>query len=148
MADAVLTGVRAVKFPVTDLARSRAWYSEVFGVDWEYEFPDDDGVVRGIAGSLPGLDGSGIALRENPEVARGIAGFDPVIFAVADRAATEAWARHLDDLGIAHSPVIEATVGYLLVFHDPDGIEIHLYSTQEHGIDQTGRSGYGRRVAR
>lgn len=147
MADAVLTGIFAVKFPVTDLPRSRTWYADVFGVEWEYEFPDDDGVVRGVAGPVPGLDGVGIALRENPAVARGIAGFDPVIFAVADRAAVEAWAHHLDGLGIAHSPVIEATIGYLLAFHDPDGTEIHLYSTQQHGIDQTGRSGHGRRIA-
>jgi hypothetical protein len=85
-----------------------------------------------------------IALRENPEVARGTAGFDPVIYAVTDRAAVEEWAARLDELGIPHSPVMDATLGWLLVFHDPDGIEIHLYTRERHGIDQTGRHGYGR----
>jgi len=42
--------------------------------------------------------------------------------------------------------VIDATVGWLLVFHDPDGTEIHLYSMERHGLDPTGRPRTGRRV--
>lgn len=144
--EARIVGIAAVKLPVTDLARSRAWYERVFGLRAVLEFPDETGVVRGIAYEIPGVADSGIALRENPQVARGIAGFDPVILAVADRAAVQVWADRLDQLGIEHSPVIDASVGWLLVFHDPDGIEIHLYSRERHGIDQTGRPGYGRVV--
>lgn len=146
MTDARIVGIFAVKIPVTDLARSRRWYEEVFGLKVALEFPDDDGVVRGVSFDIPGVPGTMIALRENPEVARGIAGFDPVIYAVTDRAAVEAWAERLDELEIPHSPVIDATLGWLLVLHDPDGIEIHLYSRERHRIDQTGRRGYGRAV--
>ncbi len=139
-----LDGLFGVKLPVTDLTRSLRWYQEVFGLEVYLEFPDDDGVVRGVACRAAGLGDTAIGLRENPAVARGIAGFDPVIWAVPDQAALEEWVTHLDTLGIAHSPVIDASIGWLLVFHDPDGLEIHLYTRTKHGIDQDGRSGYGR----
>ncbi|WP_280466539.1 hypothetical protein [Nocardia cyriacigeorgica] len=38
---------------------------------------------------------------------------------------------------------MDASVGWILVFHDPDGLEIHMYTWAEHGIDQSGRPGYG-----
>lgn len=40
----------------------------------------------------------------------------------------EAWVAHLDALGIDHSPIIEASLGWLLVFDDPDGLQLHLYT--------------------
>ena len=139
-----LAGIFGVKFPVRDLAAARAWYESVFGLEVTHEFPDDDGVVRGVAGTAPGLGDTGIALRERPAVA-GLSGFDPVIFAVADRAAVHAWAAHLDALGVAHR-VVEATIGWMLLFHDPDGLEIHLYSRDRSDLDNTGRAGFGRSV--
>jgi hypothetical protein len=80
------------------------------------------------------------------EAAEGCRGFDPVSFAVDDRPDVEAWAAHLDRLDIRHSPVIEASVGWLLVFDDPDGLQLHLYSWAAHGIDQSARPGYGQPV--
>jgi catechol 2,3-dioxygenase-like lactoylglutathione lyase family enzyme len=132
----VLDGLFAIKIPVTDLARSIEWYSSVFGLRPVLEFPDDDGVLRGVACEAPGLDGTMVALRENPGVARAIAGFDPVLWGVTDREGIEEWIAHLDALGIRHSPVIEATVGWLVVFHDLDGVEHHLYTRTRHGAPQ------------
>lgn len=54
-----LAGIFGVKFPVRDLVASRAWYEKVFGLTLESEFPDDDGVVRGVAYSAPGSATSG-----------------------------------------------------------------------------------------
>lgn len=139
---AELTGVRGVKLPVTDVRKSLDWYQRVFGVQPWIEFPDDDGVVRGVGCHIPGCGQTMLALRENPD-AHPMAGLE-LILAVADRAALEGWVAHLDACGVAHSPIIDATVGWLLVLHDHDGHEIHLYTDQRHGIDQTGRSGYGR----
>jgi catechol 2,3-dioxygenase-like lactoylglutathione lyase family enzyme len=141
-----LRGIHHVKFPVSDLAASRAWYERVFGFEATIEFPDEQGVVRGVAGTARGLGEALIGLRENPSAAAGIKGFDPVGFGIEDRAAADEWAAHLDGLGIPNK-VVDATIGWLVVFHDPDGTEIHLYSFAEHGIDQTGRRGYGRRTA-
>ncbi|NEW27709.1 VOC family protein [Nocardia cyriacigeorgica] len=143
-----LAGIHHVKIPVSDLSRSVRWYREVFGMRPTLQFADSsDGVVRGAAGDMPGLGRVLVALRENPVAATGCKGFDPVGFAVNDRADLEQWATHLDGLGIPHSPVIDASIGWLLVFDDPDGVEIHLYTWEAHGIDQSGRPGYGMPVA-
>ncbi|MFC5728085.1 MULTISPECIES: VOC family protein [Nocardioides] len=141
-----LQGIYAVKLPVRDLVESRDWYERVFGFTVELEFPDADGVVRGITGHLVGVPGTWLGLRESPTHAAGVAGFNLVNFAVADRPALEEWATRLDELGIRHSRVIEASIGWIVVLDDPNGIELHLYTQTRHGIDQSARPGYGRPV--
>jgi catechol 2,3-dioxygenase-like lactoylglutathione lyase family enzyme len=147
MHEAAITGIHHVKFPVSDLTASRAWYEQVFGFQVMLEFPDEDGVVRGVAGTVPGLGDTGLALRENPEAALAFAGFDPISFGIADRAAAEAWIARLDDLGIDHSPVLEASIGWIVSFHDPDGTEIRLYSFAPHNVDHSDQPGSGRPVS-
>lgn len=142
-----LAGVHHVKIPVTDLRRSLDWYRQVFGLRPAMQFRDADGVVRGLVGDVPGLGATTVGLRVNAAAAEGSRGFDPVSFAVRDRAGLEAWAAHLDDLGVRHSPLIEASIGWLLVFDDPDGLSLHLYTWAEHGIDQSGRPGYSAAIA-
>ena len=140
-----LAGIHHVKFPVTDLARSRRWYERVFGLSVQMEFrDDDDGPVMGVV--FEPISGVCICLRQNPGAAVGIAGFDPVSLAVTDRDDLDAWAGHLDELGVERSPVIDATIGWMIVFHDPDGTEHHLYTVAGHGIDHRGRAGYGKAV--
>jgi catechol 2,3-dioxygenase-like lactoylglutathione lyase family enzyme len=122
---AKIEGFHHVKFPVRDLGRSREWYERVLGLRVEREFADDDGVVRGVGGDV---DGVPVALRVHETAAAGLAGFDPVCFAIADRAAAEAWIARLDELGVEHPPMIEATTGWMVRVADPDGTEIRLYS--------------------
>lgn len=139
-----LTGLRFVKLPVTDLARSRAWWSEVFGWSATVEFPDSDGVIRGVAGVFRDFGDPGLSLRENRD-APTVPGLE-LMLGVADKAALEAWGARLDELEIDHSPVIDATLGWLMVLNDPDGHELHLYSDERHDLDQSSRAGYGRLV--
>lgn len=136
-----VNGVMTLKFPVADLAASTEWYRRVLGLEVAIEFPDEDGVVRGVAGTIAG--GVGVALRESPEHARGVTGFNLANFTVTDRAHLGEWVAHLDAVGVGHSPVIEASVGWIVVFHDPDGIEFHLYTQERHGVDHAGETGYG-----
>jgi hypothetical protein len=96
----------------------------------------------GASRAVRGLGDTGFALRENPESARGFRGFDPVCFGIADHAAAQAWAAKLDDLGVEHSPIIEATIGWMVSFHDPDGTEIRLYSWAGPEQDHTGQPDY------
>jgi catechol 2,3-dioxygenase-like lactoylglutathione lyase family enzyme len=138
-----VTGIHHLKIPVSDLARSRAWYTRALGMTVEFEFPDGDGVVRGVAGRVSGIP---VALRENPEAAKGISGFDPICFSIADRAAAEAWVEHLAQAGADHSPITQATTGWMIQVRDPDGIEIRLYSTGDDSADHTGEEGYAHRV--
>jgi catechol 2,3-dioxygenase-like lactoylglutathione lyase family enzyme len=144
MAQPSITGVHHVKFPVSDLQQSRDWYGRVLGLQVLVEFPDEDGVVRGLAGLLPGPPTVAVALREHPAAAAGAAGFDPVSFAVADRDAAMAWSAHLDQLGVAHSEVTEGTLGWALDVPDPDGIIIRLYSADRTEVDNTNRPGHAR----
>lgn len=141
-----LAGIHHVKIPVTDLARSLLWYRRVFGLRPTMEFPDGDGVICGFAGEVPGLNRTTVAFRVNPAAAEGSRGFDPVSFAVATRDDLQRWVEHLDGLGVIHSPIVEASIGWLLIFDDPDGITLHLYTWAEHGIDVSGRSGYGKSI--
>jgi catechol 2,3-dioxygenase-like lactoylglutathione lyase family enzyme len=145
MANVKFTGIHHVKLPVSDLARSREWYERVLAYTVEREFPDDDGVVRGVGGRLPGA-GVPVALRQNAQAAAGNAGFDPVSFAIADRAAAEAWTAHFDALGVRHSGIRGATRGWVVDVYDPDGLTIRLYSTGDDAEDHTNQPGYAHTV--
>jgi len=133
-----ILGMHHIKIPVTDIVRSRAWYERLFELETLREFRDDhDGVVRGVSYCAKG-DFS-LALRENPEAARGMAGFDPFAIMLRGRADVDHWVQRLDDLGIAHAPVIEAAIGFILAFDDPDGLQLRFYTLDENGADPEGR---------
>lgn len=95
----VLAGVHHVKIPVTDLPRSIEWYGRVLDFTPTLEFPDADGVVLGVASTVPGFGDTLLGLRVNPQAAAGCRDFDPIGFAVADHADVKAWAAH----GFDHS---------------------------------------------
>lgn len=137
-------GLRGAKLPVRDLDVSSQWYTRVFGWERVFEFPDRDGTVVGAGGRLPGASPARLALRANP-AAHAQEGLELTI-AVETKEDLQRWVEHLDREGVQHSPVIDATISWLLVLHDPDGHEIHLVTQERHGIDQSGRTSYGRKV--
>ena len=55
-------------------------------------------------------------------------GLDHVAFGVAGRAELEKWARRLDELGVAHGEIKDASYGSGLSFRDPDGIALELFA--------------------
>jgi catechol 2,3-dioxygenase-like lactoylglutathione lyase family enzyme len=122
-----LVRLRNVKVPVSDLPTAVEWYGKTLGFRSTIDFRDDDGVVRGVHGELPHI-GAVLALREDPDAARGLGGFAISNFEVADRAALETWAAHLDNVGVEHDQIVDAPRVSVLVFRDPDGHEIHLYT--------------------
>ncbi len=123
---------------MSDLARSRAWYERVFGLEAILEFRDDeDGVVRGVV--YRAMGDLTISLRENPAAATGVAGFDPFAIMLRGRPDIEHWALRLDELGVSHSEIAEATIGYILTVDDPDGLQLRFYTLNENGADLEGR---------
>lgn len=127
----VLSGIHHVKLPVRDVVRSREWYVSVLGLEVEIEFVED-GELRGVALREPG-GALRLALREEPERAATMAGFDPVSLEVDTHAEIKAWAAHLDDLDQPHGGVVQGHQGWALVgLRDPDGIELRLYTRERH----------------
>jgi hypothetical protein len=83
---------------------------------------------------LPGVDVR-LELRLAPAAAEAVAGYDPVTFGVADRAALNDWVAHFDACGVKHSPVITGYIGHVVELTTPDGIPIRLYTDPEGGFD-------------
>jgi catechol 2,3-dioxygenase-like lactoylglutathione lyase family enzyme len=125
-----VAGVHHLKVPVTDLARSRAWYADVLSLVVELEFRDDDGTVRGVAFERRG--GLTLCLREDAPRARALAGFDPYAVLVPTRADLDGVLDRLQELGTPHSPIITASLGWLVRVADPDGIELRFYTEERH----------------
>ena len=129
-----LHGVHHLKFPVSDLDRSLAFYENALGgrrvAAWDHLH--QDGTRYAIILEVPGL-GTKLELRLDPAQAVAQSGFDPVTIAVQDRAALTAWMDHLDGAGIEHSPLLAAIQAWLVVFVDPDGRRLRLYTLEVHG---------------
>ena len=118
--------VMSVKIPVSDLAASRRWYADVFGLRAVMEWPDADGVVRGVA--LSGLGKVLLALREHPAAAAATRGFGFLNVRVPAEEDLAGCSAHLDRLQIRHTPVISGASGRLVGFHDLDGHELSFYA--------------------
>jgi catechol 2,3-dioxygenase-like lactoylglutathione lyase family enzyme len=125
-----VSGLHHAKIPVSDLATSREWYEGLLGLRTELEFPDDAGVVRGVAYHPVG--GLRLALREDPERAAAMRGWDPLALAVPTRADLDPVAAQLDERGIERGPVITATLGWLLSATTPDGMQLRFYTEEHH----------------
>jgi catechol 2,3-dioxygenase-like lactoylglutathione lyase family enzyme len=128
MSAPAILGIHHVKYPVTDIERSRDWYERVFGLETSVEFREDGKLMGVFLGDVGGP--SPISLRQAPEHAAGLSGFDVIAWLVEDKAAVERWAAWLDELGIDHSPIIEGGIGWIINFEDPDGTQIRLYTRQ------------------
>ncbi len=127
----VLAGIHHVKLPVTDLARSRAWYGSRLGYRVTVEFVEK-GVLMGVVMAHPN-GGPDLALRLDPDRARAAAGFDYFAMGVPDRDAIEALAEWLTGLGEEHAGVFSASIGWILpMLHDPDGHEVRFYTIAHH----------------
>lgn len=124
----MLSGFHHVKLPVSDVARSRDWYTGVLGCTTDIEFVEG-GVLMGVGLAHEGMQG-GIALRHDPDRAKALSGFDPVALLVPTREAVHTWKARLDEAGEPHGGIVTGHRGgaVLVGLHDPDGIQIRLYA--------------------
>jgi len=146
MANTIATGpIHHIRMTVTDVERSRAFYTGLLGFEVAAEMPaagdGDDPVARGVAEALMG----GVVLRSgnllfglrqagaDHQAARDRfdehrIGLDHLSFDVGSRDALETAARTLDAWGVPHGE-IKDLVGfgiYVLAFRDPDNIQLEL----------------------
>jgi len=124
-----LDGVHHVALTVTDLAASRAWYERLFDaqVMWEENGDGHGFVALFVPPFVIGLH-THDKTPDGDYFAESRVGLDHASFGVPDRKALDAWAAHLDELAIAHSPITEAPYGTVLVFRDPDNIQLEFYA--------------------
>jgi catechol 2,3-dioxygenase-like lactoylglutathione lyase family enzyme len=123
-------GIAHVAVTVSDLGRSVPWYERLF--DAKAVLDEDTGGFHHVvwmldAGTLFGIH-QFPALDSNEAFSELRPGLDHVGFGVPGRTELEQWERKLDDLGIAHSGIVDAPYGSGLSFRDPDNIALEFFA--------------------
>jgi catechol 2,3-dioxygenase-like lactoylglutathione lyase family enzyme len=125
-----LAGVHHVALTVRDRDASKAWYADVLGFN-----PLIDMEVSGTMVALLAHPGTGLVLgvRRHADGAHDSfdefqTGLDHLSFRVSGRSELESWATHFDAKGVTQSPIAETPYGCVLVFRDPDNIQLELIS--------------------
>ncbi|HEX2700091.1 MAG TPA: VOC family protein [Acidimicrobiales bacterium] len=129
-----------IALTVTDIDASVDWYQAIFGVNFKMDVPHQGGVGKLLMDDSGELvivlhrhDGNEGALFD--ETATGL---DHVGFFVPGRADLQAWQEHLERGGVTRSetaakpstqsPIADEAYGSVLVFRDPDNIQLEIFS--------------------
>jgi glyoxylase I family protein len=124
-----MPSIAHVAVTVSDLATSKPWYTEVLGV--EPVLDEDTGafrhVVYSLGATLLGLHGFPELISTEP-FDEHRPGLDHVAFGCGSRQELVEWADRLDQLGVAHSGIVDAGYGSALSFRDPDNIALELFA--------------------
>ncbi len=121
-------GISHVALTVSDLDRSVAFYESIFGGRRITEIREKQFSVIVLVTS----GGVVLGLHSYPNTAKGDRfdefriGLDHLSFSCPSRDDVEGWATKLDELGVTHSPIVEAPYGHVLVFRDPDNIQLEF----------------------
>ena len=133
------SGYAHVRLTVTDIAKSRAFYDEVFGFPVAFELPADADEQTAeqlsfLYGGVIYHFGAGLLLGLRPVAPGGDVfdedrvGLDHLSFQVAGRADLEQAVEILDRIGAKHSGITDVGRALLLPFRDPDGVALELYT--------------------
>ena len=120
-----LLGIVVVSLPVTDLARSAAWYRDLLELDYVREFGDDDRVTGCALADFAAHYMIALRLRSTTQGRADLTGEHPIILEARDAAATERIRNRASALGIPHTSGTHAD-GTWTEFVDPDGICLRL----------------------
>jgi catechol 2,3-dioxygenase-like lactoylglutathione lyase family enzyme len=133
-----LGGIHHLRLTVTDVERSREFYTSLLGFDVAVESPPPgdpsaEAVYRVLFGGVVMVRGS-LLMGLRPVAPAGDrfdedrVGLDHLSFSVASRDDLEAAARLFDERGVPHGEI--ATLAgfgiHILPFRDPDNIQIEL----------------------
>ena len=128
-----ITGTLCPTLTVTDLARSVAWYRELFEMTTRREYEPADGSQRDACLVEPstGLEICRVEYSTGPREPFNEfrPGLDHLEFLVAEREDLDRWADRLDTLGILHSGIKEPsyTQNAIITFRDPDNIQLEFF---------------------
>ena len=127
-----ISSIHHVSVTVTDIERSVPWYCEVLGLEKLMEEQHPDGGGYAIVLGKPdwslciGIHAHDANESERFHEAR--TGLDHVGFLVPSRAELDAWEARLTELDVEHSPITDADGYSVLVFRDPDNIQLEFMS--------------------
>jgi catechol 2,3-dioxygenase-like lactoylglutathione lyase family enzyme len=124
---------------VTDVNTSVGWYEDVFGVRFQVDVPH-----RGGAGKLLADDTRQLMIvlhrhdtNDGTMFGETTTGLDHAGFMVPSRSDLEAWQGHLEANGVVRAdtadkpltqaPIADEPYGSVLVFRDPDNIQLELF---------------------
>ena len=117
-------GLHHVTLPVTDVATSRAWYAATFDFRTRRELTDGGRLTGAVLRQL-GTD-LVLALQEDPERARALAGFNAVCLAAGTPADLDTILARLDSSGVPHTAPAAGHPGLVVDVPDPDGHVISI----------------------
>ena len=135
------TGLHHVALTVKDFDVSIPWYEGVFGIRYKMEAPHEGGVGKLLADEAWGL----IIVLHVHERSGGESfderrtGLDHVGISTPSRADLDAFSEHLVNVGgvrkvsvadrpLTQSPIAETPYGDILVFRDPDNIQLEAFA--------------------
>lgn len=130
MSSVTLPSMHHIALTVADIDASIRWYERVFGISFQMGYPHEGGEGRLLADPewrfVVVLHRHDANERERFSEAR--TGLDHFGFGVPTRAELVAWQEHLTALDVVQSPIADTEYGSILVFRDPDNIQLELFS--------------------
>lgn len=120
-----LTGFSHVALTVRDVSRSKAFYSDVFGLQPMFEADTAFIGMHPSTGMVLGLRTHDGATTDEFTHLR--TGLDHLGFAVSGKDELEEWQKRLDELGASYTPIEKSDFGWHLNFRDPDNIPLEFF---------------------
>ena len=130
---ASITGCHHMALTVSDADRSAEWYSSLLNMPVVLSHDGDDVRFRILAHPESGWL---LGVRQYPDRPADSfnefrTGLDHVAFRVASQAELQAWEKELSARGIAFTPTAETPIGSVVVFRDPDNIQLEFWLPAE-----------------
>jgi glyoxylase I family protein len=124
-----ITGGHHIALTVRNADRSAQWYGDLLGM--QVVLKGDDEAVRFRVLAHPD-SGWVIGVRQYPGREEGAfdefrTGLDHFAFGVSSRAELESWEQKLGAAGIPFTPIAESPIGPVIVFRDPDNIQLEFF---------------------
>lgn len=135
-----ISGFGHISLTVSDLERSARWYEDVLGLTKVAEL--DKGVWRKAIFEDPASQ-IVLSLTHHGEKSSADAasefrtGLDHLALVVPSRTELEAWSARLAEHDVQHTELLETSTGWVLVFRDPDNIQLEFYAARD-AVDGTG----------
>jgi glyoxylase I family protein len=124
-----ITGGHHIALTVSDADRSAEWYCSLLNMQVALKGDSEDVKFRVLAHPDSGWV---LGVRQYPSHhADGFneyrTGLDHFAFSVATRAELEQWQKELSSRGITFTPIAETPIGWVIVFRDPDNIQLEFW---------------------